>query len=144
MNRVSHLRVVVLTLVIASLCACSFSMPRLPRVHRITIQQGNVMNQEMIDKLKPGMTRRQVAFIMGEPVLRNTFNDNRWDYIFSVLVPNIGYESTRMSLFFENDKLAYFSGDMAPSVAAGTEEANESPPDTSAIKTEATPPSVSG
>ncbi len=106
------LRTLVVILVIASLTACSF---KLPRVHRITIQQGNVMTQEMIDKLKPGMTRTQVAFVMGEPVIRNTFDDNRWDYVYSVLIPNVGSETVRMSLFFENDALAYFTGDLAPS-----------------------------
>ena len=42
---------------------------KMPRVHKITVQQGNVITQEMIDRLKPGMTREQVAFVMGEPVV---------------------------------------------------------------------------
>jgi outer membrane protein assembly factor BamE len=124
---VSALRSLIAMFVIVSLAACSFS---LPRVHRITIQQGNVMSQEMIDKLKPGMTRRQVAFIMGEPVMRNTFNDDRWDYVYSVMVPGFGTDIQRMSLFFEDDKLAYFSGDMAPTDAnptAATEPVSAAP-----------------
>jgi len=95
---------------------CSFKMPKLgiPRVHKITIQQGNVITQQMVDRLKPGMTRSQVAFVMGEPVARNTFNNNRWDYIYTVLVPGVFQEEKRMSLYFENDVLAYFTGDYAP------------------------------
>ena len=46
----------------------------MPKLYRITVQQGNVITQEMVDQLKPGMTRSQVAYIMGEPILRNTFN----------------------------------------------------------------------
>ena len=68
-------------LVCAALLLSACSMPRLglPRVHKVTVQQGNVITQEMIDKLKPGMSRSQVAYIMGEPVFRNPFNDDRWD-----------------------------------------------------------------
>ena len=51
-------------------------MPSLPRVHKVSVQQGNVITQEMVDQLKPGMTRSQIAFIMGEPILRSAFNDS--------------------------------------------------------------------
>ena len=105
------MRILLVLTVTTLLTACTFG---LPRVHRITVQQGNVITQEMIDKLKPGMTRRQVAFVMGEPVLRNSFDPDRWDYVYSVLIPNIGTQQMKMSLFFENDVLAYFTGDMAP------------------------------
>jgi outer membrane protein assembly factor BamE len=101
----------VLVLCLGSLVACSW----LPRVHRVTVQQGNVISQEMVDRLKPGMTRRQVAFIMGEPVLRNSFDPERWDYVYFVRVPNFGEQQARVSLFFENDVLSSFSGDFAPS-----------------------------
>ena len=88
-----------------------------PKVANVTVQQGNVITQEMIDRLKPGMTRRQVAFVMGEPVLRDAFNPDRWDYVYSVEVGGVVYQQLRMSLFFENDQLARFSGDMAPTTA---------------------------
>ena len=99
--------------------AASCSLPRIsiPRVHKITIQQGNVITQEMVDQLKPGMTRTQVAFIMGEPVARNTFNENRWDYIYTVVVPGVFQDEKRLSLYFENEILAYFTGDYAPTGA---------------------------
>jgi outer membrane protein assembly factor BamE len=89
-----------------------------PKVANVTVQQGNVITQEMIDRLKPGMTRRQVAFVMGEPVLRDAFNPDRWDYVYSVEVGGIVYQQLRMSLFFENDQLARFSGDLAPTTTA--------------------------
>jgi len=106
------------------LMAASCSLPRIsfPRVFKITIQQGNLISQEMIDQLKPGMTRTQVAFIMGEPVARNTFNEDRWDYIYTVLVPGVFQDEKRMSLYFENDVLAYFTGDFAPSESASDPE----------------------
>jgi outer membrane protein assembly factor BamE len=103
-------------LLLLSLVGCSFHMPRigLPRVHRVTIQQGNVITQTMIDKLKPGMTRRQVTFIMGETVLKNSFNPDRWDYIYSVQIPNVGITKRRATLYFDGDLLAFFTGDYAP------------------------------
>lgn len=104
---------------------CSMSMPKMPqlkmpkfkmpRVHKVTVQQGNVITQEMIDSLKPGMTRTQVAFVMGEPIVRNTFDRDRWDYIYTIEIPGIFEEEKRISLHFEGDKLAYFTGDYVPS-----------------------------
>jgi outer membrane protein assembly factor BamE len=79
------------------------------------VQQGNVINQKMIDKLKPGMTRSQVAFIMGEPVVRNSFDDDRWDYVYSIELPGVYSTTQTVSLYFVEDQLAYFTGDLVPS-----------------------------
>jgi outer membrane protein assembly factor BamE len=102
----------------------------MPKLYRITVQQGNVITQEMVDQLKPGMTRSQVAYIMGEPILRNTFNENRWDYIYTVVLPGYFEQDVRLSLFFENEVLAYFTGDFAPTSpeeeAEPTEQTTES------------------
>lgn len=106
-----------LSLMISSLLLSALAGCSLPRVHKVTVQQGNVITQEMIDRLKPGMTRSQVAFVMGEPVFRNSFDDNRWDYIYTLEVPGYYQEQKRVSLFFENNLLAYFTGDYAPTAA---------------------------
>lgn len=99
-----------LALLAAFLCAgCS--------VHRVAIQQGNIITQAMVDQLEPGTTREQVAYIMGEPVLRNTFDDDRWDYVYTIEVPNAFSSRQLVSLFFENDVLVYITGDMVPSSA---------------------------
>lgn len=97
------------------LAGCSFKRPRLPRVHKLTVQQGNVINQGMIDKLKPGMTRSQVAFVMGEPVVRNSFNDDRWDYVYTIELPGVYSTTQTVSLYFVDEQLAYFTGDLVPS-----------------------------
>ncbi|MEM1433119.1 MAG: outer membrane protein assembly factor BamE [Pseudomonadota bacterium] len=101
-----------LACVLLASSACTF-----PRLYRATIQQGNVISQEMVDKLEPGMTRNQVAFIMGEPVLRNPFVADRWHYLYRVEVPGRYEEEKRLTLYFEDDLLAYFTGDYAPSAA---------------------------
>ena len=109
----------------------------------MAVQQGNVITQEMVDRLKPGMTRRQVAFVMGEPVLRDPFNPDRWDYVYSVQVGRVVYQQMRMSLFFDGDLLNRFSGDLAPTTVVHAAEADAAvdPLLPSAPDTSATPPS---
>ena len=106
-------RIVLLGTAVFALNACS--LPRLPRLHKVVIQQGNVVTQEMIDKLKPGMTREQVAFVMGQPVMQNTFNNDRWDFVYSLEVPGVLRQTAIVTLYFETEVLAYFTGDLAPS-----------------------------
>lgn len=113
------LPLVLLVPLVASLCvACS-----LPRVYKLSVQQGNVITQEMIDGLKPGMTREQVAYVMGEPVVRNPFDESRWDYVYTLRVPGYLDETVKMSLFFEDDALTHFSGDFKPTELDEADEA---------------------
>jgi outer membrane protein assembly factor BamE len=111
-----------ITFCLAIQAGCSVG---LPRVHKVTVQQGNVITQEMIDRLKPGMTRGQVAFVMGEPVLRHAFDEDRWDYIYTLQIPGYYNEQKRVSLYFENGVLAYFTGDYAPR-SATSDDAEQS------------------
>ena len=74
------MRARILTLVVLLLLAGCSSIPSL--LYKIEIQQGNVITQEMVDKLKPGMTRSQVRFALGSPMISDAFHDNRWDYIY--------------------------------------------------------------
>jgi len=112
MRRLAPSVIVVLALL---LNACSVPKLRLPRVYKQNVQQGNVLTQDMIDQLRPGMTRSQVAFIMGEPVFRNPFDDNRWDYVYSIEVPGVFNQQQRVSLFFVEEELTYITGDVVPS-----------------------------
>lgn len=87
----------------------------LPRVYKVTVQQGNVITQQMVDRLQPGMTREQVAYVMGEPVIRNPFDQDRWDYVYTLRVPGVVQDHMKMSLFFTDGLLSHFVGDLAPS-----------------------------
>lgn len=115
------------------LAGCSFKRPRLPRVHKLTVQQGNVINQDMVDKLRPGMNRSQVAFIMGEPVVRNSFNNDRWDYVYTIELPGVYATTQTVSLYFVDEQLAYFTGDLVPSRFLETEETTQE--DTAQVET---------
>jgi len=106
----SPMQRILLLILLTTLASCS-----LPKVHKVIVQQGNIINQEMIDQLKPGMTKSQVAYVMGEPILKNTFDENRWDYMYTLEVPGVLRSNMRMSLFFDGEILGYFTGDLAPS-----------------------------
>ncbi|WP_339430042.1 outer membrane protein assembly factor BamE [Pseudomonas taetrolens] len=96
-----------------ALAGCSF-----PGVYKIDIQQGNVVTQDMINQLRPGMTRRQVRFIMGNALLTDTFHPNRWDYLYSLQPGGGERQQERMSVFFnESDQLVSLSGDFKPGVS---------------------------
>ena len=96
---------------------------KIPRVYKLSVQQGNVITQEMVDRLKPGMTRNQVEFVMGKPVLGDPFNDNQWVYIYTLEVPDYFNQVFKMVLAFEDDTLATISGDYIPQEADAESDA---------------------
>jgi outer membrane protein assembly factor BamE len=99
---------------------CSIADWRL--VHRIDVQQGNVISEEDLNRLKPGMTRRQVQYVIGSPMVADVFHQDRWDYIY-LMQPGSGpATSERVTLFFENDTLARISGTLHPQDDATPEQ----------------------
>ncbi|WP_299734959.1 outer membrane protein assembly factor BamE [uncultured Endozoicomonas sp.] len=85
-----------------------------PGAYKIDVQQGNVITQEMINQLRPGMSRAQVQYVMGTPLLEDTFNPNRWDYVYSMQPGGQDREQKNVTLFFEEDKLQSIVGDYRP------------------------------
>lgn len=119
MASVPRLLLLALITVLISGCASvrnfEFRNLGIPGVHRATIQQGNVITQEMVDRLRPGMTRRQVRFILGEPVLGNTFQADQWDYLYTIQVGSRQRRQQRLTLYFDGNNLTGFAGDFLPS-----------------------------
>lgn len=100
-------------------------------VHKIDIQQGNYVTQDIVDKLKPGMTKAEVKQLLGSPLLADAFHANRWDYYFSNVAGRRAQERSRLTVFFENDKLVAVTGEARPagSTPARTiEEPRPQPP----------------
>ena len=89
-----------------------FSRDNLPLVHRIDVQQGNVITQDMLAKLELGMEKKKVRFIMGTPLISDTFHNDRWDYIYTYKKGRDTREQRRVTLFFEKDLLARIDGDV--------------------------------
>jgi outer membrane protein assembly factor BamE len=81
--------------------------------YRIDIQQGNVVTQESISKLKPDMSRAQVKFVLGTPLVTDTFHPDRWDYFYKFDNAGNPREQRRLTLVFRDDKLKQILGDVA-------------------------------
>ena len=81
-------------------------------VYRIDVQQGNVLSEDMLAQLSPGMERRKVRFLLGTPMLTDTFNQDRWDYIYTYSRGGGIVEQRRVTLFFEDDRLERIEGDV--------------------------------
>lgn len=95
---------------VLSLAACtSVNVPLSP--HRIDVQQGNALDQEAVDKLKTGMTRSQVRFLLGTPLLVDPFRSNRWDYVYNYRTSGKLTEKKRLTLIFEGDVLVRIEGE---------------------------------
>ena len=89
-----------------------------PGVYKIPVEQGNIITQEMIDQLKPGMSQAQVEYVLGSPLVKDTFNASRWDYVYSIQRGDKARKQHRLSIFFDTEKnLKSFSGDFLPEAA---------------------------
>ena len=89
--------------------APTFLGPYRPDVH-----QGNIITQEMVDQLRIGMTREQVRFMLGTPLLASEFHKNRVDYVY-YLNPRRGpVQNRRLTLFFKDNRLDKFNADPMP------------------------------
>ena len=89
--------------------------------YKIDIQQGNVVTQEMVAKLKPGMTKAQVRFIMGTPLITDAFHAHRWDYVYRYQKAGKLIEERKLALFFDKELLQRVEGDVVAASPA-TEE----------------------
>jgi outer membrane protein assembly factor BamE len=83
--------------------------------YRPDVQQGNFVSQEMIEQVKVGQTREQIMFILGTPLLTDMFHKDRWDYPFYLARGNGELTTSRVTLFFKDDKLERFDGGNLPS-----------------------------
>lgn len=91
------LRILGLCCLIAIIASCA--------MHRVEIQQGNVITPEMVEQLKPGMTRQQVQFVMGTASVMDPFHRDRWDYIYILHVGKERREHRHVTLYFDGDQL---------------------------------------
>ena len=119
------MRFILLTLVFF-LTACTHEGTfKLPGVYRIDIQQGTIIDKEMLSRLKPGMDKNQVQFIMGTPPLVDPFHTNRWEYIYTFSKGGRQRKQRHITLHFEDNKLAYIDGDVAPGLERPEELTNK-------------------
>ncbi len=106
------------------LTGCGSSVP-IVKPFKMDIQQGNVVTSKMLLQLKPGMTKSQVKFIMGTPLIVDSFHSNRWDYFYQMRQAGKIKEQRRVILDFENELLARVRGDVVPEGSAGAASSTE-------------------
>ena len=103
-----------LLLLLPLLAGCS-STPQITSLlspYRIDVRQGNFVTQEMVAQLKPGLTREQVRFILGSPLVADMFHVDRWDYVYRFQPGSGESVQRRMAVFFQDNKLTRVAGDV--------------------------------
>ena len=88
-------------------------------VYRINIQQGNFLDQAAVEQVKPGMTRSQVRYLLGTPMVADPFEKERWDYIYYLKKGRSSHvDSRRVTVYFDGDKVAKLDKPTAAEAAA--------------------------
>jgi outer membrane protein assembly factor BamE len=88
-------------------------------VYRINIQQGNFLDQAAVEQVKAGMTRSQVRYLLGTPMVADSFNKERWDYIYYLKKGRSSHvDSRRVTVYFDGDKVAKLDKPTAAEAAA--------------------------
>ncbi|MCJ8274800.1 MAG: outer membrane protein assembly factor BamE [Psychrosphaera sp.] len=80
-------------------------------VYRIDIPQGNFLEQKLVNKLRIQMSREQVLFILGSPVARNPFANDKWHYLYTLDKNKSENSRTELVIHFNSDKVSDISGD---------------------------------
>ena len=106
-----------------SSCGSNFGFPG---VYRINVEQGNVVTEEMLQQLRPGLNRRQVRFLLGTPLIEDSFHINRWDYRYILRNGDKTLDESQVTVWFEDDELVRVDGPDAPDWEGG-----QSPDETS-------------
>ena len=110
---------------LSSISACGFV--GFPGVYVINVEQGNIIDQTKVDKLKIGMSRRQVRFILGTPMIEDSFNPDRWDYTHTIRNGKDSLLNENLVVYFEEEKLSRIEGDFTPTPPEPEPEANPEP-----------------
>jgi len=109
------------------LFSCTSVLNNLPGVYKIPIQQGNIIDQNMIDQIRPNMTERQVLYILGSPMMTDAFHQKHWDYLYSNQPSGEDRQQKKISILFdENDLVSGIQGDFKPSSEEVTKPSDES------------------
>jgi outer membrane protein assembly factor BamE len=104
-------------LLILGVCAATqltagCSGEHIPFAYRLDIPQGNVVTQDMVNRLEPGMSKQQVTYVMGTPLIVDTFHPDEWIYLYYVNKGGERAEERRINLLFDHDRLARVTGDV--------------------------------
>ncbi len=88
-------------------------------LYRMPVQQGNMLDETQVAQLQTGMTRSQVLYLLGTPMVPDGFNDNRWDYYHYIDTGRGIQQTRRLTVWFKDDKVERVDDDRAAARAAG-------------------------
>jgi outer membrane protein assembly factor BamE len=74
-------------------------------VYRVTVQQGNYLDKHDTDQLATGMTKVQVRYLLGTPMVPSIFDNDRWDYLFYLKVGRNAPVQRQLTVYFKGDKV---------------------------------------
>ena len=97
-----------------ALACCCLLLSACPLVYRIDVQQGNYVTQDVLAKLKVGMTKTEVRQLLGTPLLNDIFHNDRWDYLFTNSKAGRKEDGKRLTVLFKDDKVVSFAGEGQP------------------------------
>lgn len=106
--------ILLISFIASYVSACGTAVPSV-KPYKLEIQQGNMVTSKMLLQLRPGMTKSQVRYIMGTPLIQDGFHGNRWDYFYQMREGGKVIEQRRVILEFENELLKSVRGDVIPS-----------------------------
>lgn len=101
-NRTRFKKIVILLISIALINSCA---SWLPEAHRQDVVQGNEIKRETLNKIQPGMKKAEITALIGNPTLKDPFHANRWDYLYIVVPGRDQAKQSRLTLYFEGDRL---------------------------------------
>lgn len=110
------LRIAALAVILVWVGGCSTAeLLDVVKPYKIDIIQGNFVSREMVERLKPGMSKDEVADVLGSPLLVSVFHSDRWDYVFTIRRQGVDPQSRRLTVFFKGGTMQSFEGDAMPS-----------------------------
>ena len=89
--------------------------------YRIDVRQGNFVTQDMVAQLKPGLSREQVRFILGSPLVADMFHVDRWDYVYRFQPGHGEVQQRGLTVFFQDNKLTRVAGDVVAEDGSGAQ-----------------------
>ncbi|MBD3671307.1 MAG: outer membrane protein assembly factor BamE [Gammaproteobacteria bacterium] len=98
-------KILIHILVIGLLSGCA--------IYRAEVEQGNMVSEDMLQQVQPGMDKASVLRILGTPLVQDPFHHQRWDYYYSLKRDGRQIEQNRLTLYFESDRLTRIEGKAA-------------------------------
>lgn len=102
-------------------CSTTTQITNVLSPYRIDVRQGNMVTQEMVAQLKPGLSRDQVRFILGSPLVADIFHADRWDYVYRFQAGRGEVQQRHLAVFFKDNKLVRVAGDVVADEAGKTD-----------------------